>query len=284
MPTPTREQQQLLEILRTAYQAIYAIEDELNLRVSQKDHRPRIDYFFDAPRALTDDTLPPEYRRLRLSVEWLAYDAIAIRYLEHRPLAALKPNDQHRTASIGLIVTDPKLPNTSREASRDDKARLKQAYLQFGVAFVALFKPFADRDHRDKKEEMEEQLGALTELESGMEKLALGEMSKAEVKQMLTAVDDPKIKAELQMLLTGDRHHDSQAMSAAMNAAKRSVMGQNNSLNSVEKAHMEFLTAQLGLYEQGKSMVKELAGQGLNVAGQHFEQVMSQTSDLGIGR
>ena len=278
------EQQQLLQMLRGVYQEIYAIEEALNLRISQKDSRVRVDYFYDAPRALTDDSMALDWRRQRLSVQWLAYDAVAIRYLEHRPGAALKPNDQHYSASAHLIVTDPKLPNKGRRISRDDKRELKQCYLRFGVLFVALFKPFADRDHKDKQEEMEEQLSVLAELEKNVEALALGGDSKADIKQLLAMVDDPKLKAKLELLLADQRYHNPDAMREAMSVAGGGVEQQDRSLQTMEKAHMEFLTAQLGLYEHGKDYVKQLAGQGLNVAGQHFEQAMAQSADLGIGR
>lgn len=284
MPKRSKEQQQLLEMLRSSYQEIYALEEVLNLRVSQKDSRVRIDYFFDAPRALTDDELPLNWRQRRLSVEWLAYDAVAIRYLEHHPSAALTPNDQHYSADNRLIVVDAALPSKGKHATRDQKNALKKGYLHFGVLFVALFKPFADRDHRDKKEEMEEQLSALAHIENAVEKLALGEISIDHVRDLVKRIDDQSLKAKLDALLADTRYQDPQTMKAALTTIRYALDAEDKDYKEMEDAHLEFLTAQLGLYEQGKDMVKKLAGQGLNVAGQHFEQAMSQSTDLGIGR
>lgn len=284
MPKLNKEQQQLLDIMRASYHEIYVIEEALNMRVGQKDSRVRVDYFFDAPRALTDETLPLEFRRQRLSVEWLAYDATAIRYLEHRPTAALQPNDLHYAASTQLIVMDSAVPTKAREASSEDKRQLKHHYLRFGVMFVALFKPFADRDHRDKQEEMEEQLSVLAELEKNVEALALGQKSKRDVLQLLKMVEDPKLKAKLELLLADSRYKHPDAMREAMSVAGDGMYQQDMALQTMEKAHMEFLSAQLGLYDQGKQIVKQLAGQGLNVAGEHLDQALAQSTDLGRGR
>lgn len=283
MPKRSKEQQQLLEMLRTTYQEVYALEEELCLRVSQQDNRIRIDYFYDALRALTDEELPLTWRQQRLSVEWLAYDAVAIRYLEHHPQAALKPNDQHYSADNRLIVVDAALPSKALQASRAQKNALKKAYLRFGVLFVALFKPFADRDHRDKKEEMEEQISALAQLENAVEKLALGEMSIQQVRDVVALIDDPSLRAKLEALLTDTRYHDPQTMKAALTTIRYAFEAEDKDYKEMEDAHMTFLTAQLGLYEQAKDLVKELAGQGLNLAGQHLDQAMSQSTDLGQG-
>lgn len=278
-----KEQQQLLDQLRSEYQHIYALEEELNLRVGQKDSRIRIDYFYDAPRALTGDSLPLDYRRLRLSLDWLAYDATAIRYLEHNPLAQLKPSDQHFAASTELIVVDPNVPDKANKPNRAQKNALKHHYLRFGVLFVALFKPFADRDYRDKQEEMEEQLSMLAQVENMLEQLATGAISVEQVTALLPMIDDPKLKAKLEALLADERYHDPQAMKEAMSLSAGAVDGKEVGLKQNEKTHMEFLTAQLAMYEQSKDFVKQLAGQGLNIVGQHMDQAMSQSTDRGRG-
>lgn len=284
MQSLTREQQQLVELLGHVYHEILPLEEQFGLFISNKDQRPRIDYFFDALRALTNSDMPTLLRLERLSLEWLAYDATAIRYIEHKPLAVLSPHHAYQSPGLHIRKEKTDALTTQRTANREDKKQLSTLYLRFGVMFVALFKPFADRDHRDRVEELEEQAQELTNVSTAIEGLGQGTASVTELEEAAKHCHDPEMKKLVQALLERQRYKQSAQLRGSLTAVESRIDQKNREIETVQHAHLNLSANQLALYEIGKDVVKELAGQGLNVAGQHLNQALTQTNQLGRGR
>lgn len=284
MQSLNREQLKLVELLRTLYNEILPLEQELGLLVSNTDQRPRIDYFFDALRALTDSAMPAERRLERLSLEWLSYDATAIRYLENKPLGELNPHQAYQSPETRVRKQKTEALSTKRTANREDKRVLSQLYLRFGVMFVALFKPFADRDYRDQMEEMETQAQEVSDVKTAIEALGQGNIKVAQLKDAAEHCSDSDLKKLVDALIEKQRYKQSDYMKAAMIAAKSRLEQKNNELVSIQATHMHFAASQLALYENGKDVVKQLASEGLNVAGEHLNQTLSQANQRGRER
>lgn len=64
-----------------------------------------------------------------------------------------------------------------------------------------------------------------------------------------------------------------QAYAQGQQAAAQSA---DREIKAVDKAHLEYSSAQLGLYEEGKDIVKQLAAKGLNLAGRFVQNSMDQ--------
>jgi hypothetical protein len=284
MQSLNNEQQQLVTLLSTLYHEILPLEQELGLILSDRDQRPRIDYFYDALRALTDPNMPVGLKLERLSLEWLAYDAVAIRYLENKPLAALNPHQRHQSPETKVSKRKSGELRTTRTANRDDKDFLSKCYLRFGVMFVALFKPFADRDHRELVEELEVAAQEITDVKTGVDALGQGGMSAAELEDITNHCQDPEVRKLVNTLLEKQRYKQSENIKSALQALTSEIAKKDAQIKSVQAAHMNFAASQLALYEAGKDVVKQLASQGLNVAGQHLDQALTQTTSRDRGR
>jgi hypothetical protein len=224
MKLSASEQKSIASLLTRIYQDILAIESEFGLLAGEGDFRPRIEHFHDAIRAFTSGDTDSK----RLSVEWLAYDLTCLRYLTSHPLASFKPHG-HLSPSTALVATPQTVPGP-RRPDRDTKERLGELYQTYAVLFAGLLKPFADRDWRDRVEEINENIERLHKIKD----------SKARV-----AARDKEIKA-------------------------------------IDQAHMDYVLAQLGIFEAAKDMVKKMAASGMNLVGKFVESSLADAKrDLG---
>lgn len=227
----TSQQKQLISLLTVPYEDLRTLETALMLTVGKGDMRVRVEYFHDAVRALTSGS-HLHAKEGRLSIEQLAYDLAAIRYLQAKPLSAMDGKHMHHSPSTTVASRTSKALSAERTPTREDKQQLAEMYLRYGLLFAALFKPFADRNTRDRIEEMDE------------------------------------LVAEL-----ATRHH-----------TKDQIKKLDKQIAALEGAHMDFSTAQLGLYEEGKDVVKQLAADGLNLAGQFVANASAKDNSRGRGR
>lgn len=279
------EQRKLIELLGGIYHEILPIEQELGLRVSNADQRPRIDYFHDALRALTNTLLPMELREQRLSIEWLAYDAGAIRYIQSTPLSVLNPKHTHLSPHTEVLKKKEKSLIASRTPSREDKASLSQLYLRYGVIFVALFKPFADRDYHDRVEDMERQAEELAGVLHAVEGLGQGKASVTMLDNAAMQCQFAEVQKMIGSMLKKKAYKDPQKLAQVMQALRQGIQGIDNSISGVEASHMNYATAQLSLCEAGKAIVQQLAAQGVRIAGPFTETAIAQAgTDKSRGR
>lgn len=219
------EQESLVQLLTRMYVDICAIETQFRLMAGEGDYRPRIEYFHDAVRAFTSGQLDSP----RLCVEMLAYDLSCLRFLAAMPLAPFKPHSAHNLEALSphtdMVEVKPASLNVkAKKPGRETAGRLSDLYKSYGVIFAALFKPTADRDHRDRIEEMDR-----------------------EVEEINTDTKQPK----------------------EQRAEK--ISKKDKEIASVDAAHMNYAMAQLGIYEESKDMLKQMAGQGMNIVGKFVE-------------
>ncbi len=227
----TSDQKRLISLLTPLYEDLREIETVLQLTVGRGDMRVRVEYFHDAVRALTSGS-ELYAKEGRLSVEQLAYDVAAIRYVQAKPLSAMDGKHVHSSPSTAVAHKKGKGLTPQRAATRDDKQQISDLYLRYGLIFSALFKPVADRNTKDRIEEIDELVTQLAHAKDGKDK----------IKKLDKAIE------------------------------------------KIEAAQMDFASAQLGLYEQGKDIVKQLAADGLNLAGQHVASASSKDNSRGRGR
>src|SRR5690606_38521756 len=58
---------------------------------------------------------------------------------------------------------------------------------------------------------------------------------------------------------------------------KSHAQKKKKAVSNVEKAHMDYALAQLGIYEDSKEAVKKMAATGMNLAGRFVENAMAET-------
>jgi len=260
----------IIEIMNRLYLEIREVEERFGLQFGNGDFRPRIEYFHDAIRALTSNENDAHQPGGRLSVEFLAYDVRALRYLQTMPLASLHHDGQPRSPHQS-VKKAPSSPPAHAKPDRDTKIRLGALYQQYGVLFSALFKPNADQNFRERTDALNELVSQLERVAQLMESKALPRdvrdaamhVDNNELRDLLLAALDTKGKGDLRPLVK--------------EASKRVDKG----IASIDKAHLEYASAQLAMFEEGKDVVKQLAAKGMNLAGRFVESACGLMDAMG---
>ncbi len=265
------DQRKIIDLLAGLYEEIYPLELEFHLFVGNGDYRPRIDYFQDAIRAFTRADAAEREDGGRLSLEFLAYDVSALRYLQAQPLASLNPNHAPLSPHTHVAVRSSIPKNPPKKASRAQRMALSELYARYAVLFAALLKPLADQDYRDRIEEMDEQVETLCNILHSVEALGAEKTSHQAVQSALKHCEDKEVEKLVKELLEKKNYKQPQKLTKSLQGINAKVKQTDQAISQVEAAHMQYVTAQLGLFEQAKESVKALASQGLNLAGRFVE-------------
>ncbi len=226
MKLSASEQKTIVGLLTRIYHDLLAVETEFQLLAGEGDFRPRIEHFHDAVRAFTSG----EHDSKRLAVEWLAYDLSCLRYLQSHPLASFKPHGETLSPGTQLVEIKPALVPKAKKPGRDTKERIRELYQHYAVLFAGLLKPFADRDWRDRVEELGQDIEEIH----------------------------------------------------ALNAKDTRIREKEKQIATIDAAHMNYVIAQLGIFEDAKDMVKKMAASGMNLVGRFVESSLADAKrDLG---
>lgn len=251
------DQKGIVDILTRLYREIAEVEEGAGIRFGGGDFRARIEYFHDAVRAYVAGS------QARLTVELLAYDVQALRYIQANPLAPFNPGTRTDSQAQGMVVRDETLPAARPvKPDRAVKQRLAELYQQYGVLFSALLKPFADNDYQERVDALDRLVSQFHAAESQI-KGGAGQ-------DAAHHVEDPRLRAAVADLLKkGKKKEASQLLNSASKEADKHI-------KMLSDAHLRYGSSQLGLYEDGKDVVKKLAAAGMNLAGQFVEASMAE--------
>lgn len=265
----------VVPLLAEYYQRIAAIEAEVGLWVSDSDYRPRIERFHDAVRAFTSGASPYDAHS-RLAIEQLAWDMDMLRRIQANPLTPM-PGSHHQSASTAVTVKQQNAVGDSgnpRMQARQYRIELADHYKNYAVMFAALLAETADMNHASRMEDKDMQVEALAHLRS-----SLGQKN-VNLKQSVAAqVFDPDIRAQINALLPKDTLTAEQAL-ASVNNAMQHIDGLQKKMDN---AHLNWLSGQNAMYQQGKEVVQKLMSHGLNLAGRFLQEAM-QRGGAGQGR
>lgn len=267
------QQQSIVNILLRYWGEITAIEEPLGLKVGKGDIRPRIDYFHDAVRAFTSGA-PQD----RLTVEKLSYDVKCLRYIASVPMASIT-HDENLSASSQLITTGPMLVEQPKKLSRDTRARLKELYDQYGVLFSSLFREAAEEDYLDRTEELNHEVEQVNQLIAAITRGA----STQEITTLINHLADEQLRRDLLLLIPQMKGKSAGALDGLIARLKANIQKNDKRIKGVDGAYHGYVTSQLALYENGKDMLKKMAGQGMNLVGQFVETAI-KGSERGRGR
>lgn len=269
MKRSTSEQESIVGLLARIQADIGQIETEYGLLVGEGDYRPRIEYFHDAVRAFTaGDT-----GNKRLSVEWLAYDLNALRYIHAMPLSPLSKHQNPLSPGSGLIVTDPKgLAVHPKKPDRDTRQRLVDLYQHYALLFAALLKIAADKDYQARTDALNQDVRDIHTL---IEQFDHGKLDAAI--NTIHHLEDPKLRQELLSFLHQQKQKKREELQKLLSGLKKTAKDKDKEADSVEKAHLDYGRAQLAIYEGAKDILKKMAKSGMNLAGRFVESAMAET-------
>lgn len=272
MKPSAAEQEAIVQFLTRIYADICPIESGLKLLVGDNDFRPRIEYFHDAVRALTSGDTAELETGGRLSVEWLAYDVEAIRYIQSKPLSPLTRHSAGLSPKKAVVHVAPgALAVKTATADRATRDRLVDLYQHYGLLFAALLKPLADRDCQERTDALNNDVRDIHTL---LDQFDHGQLDAA----MATVqdIEDPKLRQELMDFLRQQKQKKSEALQTLLHGLKKTAKEKDAQIVAIEKAHMRYGLAQLSMYENGKDILKKMARSGMNLAGKFVESAMAQ--------
>ncbi len=265
----SQDQQAIIALLTEIYLEIASIEQKFKLIAGKGDMRPRIDYFHDAIRAFTDGG---QYHP-RLSVELLSYDMRCLRYIEKMPLSSFRNDGDNSSPSQEVMNMDGDLISTSDSANRGVRARISELYQHYAIMFSALLKPMADRDYKERTGIINNDAKDIS--------VIIGELeNKADAKtitSMAQNLEEKELKVILSTFIQQKKHKNPEDIKKLLGHLKRLVKQKDDKIKAIDKAHMEFATAQLAVFEQSKDMLKNLAAKGMNLIGKFVEASVADT-------
>lgn len=174
------------------------------------------------------------------------------------------------------------VPEAEWQRMTVDGLRLADAYDHYGLLYAAALAQPVDASYKVKKDELDgvfsnsySLLKLIERLESGGEKLPIHQLQR-----LVKETDNDEMKRRLQAILDAQRIDTSSGMKGAISNVMK---GAEQELEILEKAHFKFLSNQLGIYEDGKKVVKQLASQGINLAGKFVAAAAAAATARGRG-
>lgn len=280
--SPT-EQDALTGMLTRIYTELHGIETEYRLLAGENDFRPRIEYFHDAVRAYSSQAQEHLQAGGRLSIELLAYDLSCLRYLITMPLASFKTHGTVSSPSVSPVaVRDRDLMVKTPRPSRQLKEQICELYQHYAVLFAALLKPIADRDYLDRMDEMNQDVKDLHALLSQLAALEAGKGSVEKVMAAIQHLEEEGLRHELVSFMQAQKYKKKDNLAKLMAFLKGHVVDKDKAIAGVDAAHMNYVLAQLGIFEGSRDLLKKLAQQGMNLVGKFVENAMAESrKDLG---
>lgn len=165
--------------------------------------------------------------------------------------------------------------------------RLGDMYERYALLYAAALSETIDRNVRDQMEELDTAVEELALLKDLIEQLGLDEIDVEQAEELIRQAVEDRERAEMiiAMLLRQLAERNRRVKSEEMiKQAEAHMAAVDQKIDNLEKAHLTFLTNQLGVYEDAKELVKRLAGQGLNLAGQFVEASAAREKTMRGGR
>lgn len=258
----------LLLLLQRAYEPILVIEQALGIVVSAVDYRPRIEHFHDAIRAYASGDVAIHAANTRLSVEKLAMDAKALKAIQEAPI---HPNHTHRRPSPNQALAPVGSPSGMHPS--EARTKLGECYKTYGVLFMALLADAADRNFQARTDTKNAQMEEIGVLESEVKRAG---QAPVDLNSLVHEhVWDQDLKNFLLHRLNQQNAAKKKlATKDALTFLKTAGKAIDATILAMEKAHMAFGSVQLVFYEQSKDVVKNMALQGLNIAGKFLADAL----------
>jgi len=266
------EQQGLITLLNRIYSEIRDVEQDWDIRVDEKDYRPRIEYFHDAIRALTSGM--DAERTGRLSVEFLAYDITMLRHIQANPLARSKGAKPTGSPSTSLMVR-PSAINSKGKPDESIKQRLTDGYKSYAVLFAALLSDSADRNYQNRLNECNNAFENLAMLEQMLKSSAQKKDTEINLEDFVEQqTGDDDLAEKIRATIASKRKRV--MASETVRACKEMMNTADKQIKTIEKAHFTYTMSQLAVYEGARDVVKKMAQQGMNIVGDFVENAVRE--------
>jgi hypothetical protein len=269
------EQDAVIALLTRLYSDICAIEQEFGLLAGGEDFRPRIEYFHDAVRAFSSQDPHKPSTNPRLSLELLAYDVGCLRYIQSMPLASFKPQGQALSPQTGLIALDGGLVPPPGRPDRALRQHISELYQHYGALFAALLKPLADRDYKDRRDTLSQDIEDIQSLSAQL--AGLGQKDADHLLAAAHHLEDTALRETLLACLRQKKYKQKEHLKKMLQMLQQQAAASRRQLTAIETAHMNYALAQLAIFEDSKDMLRKMAESGMNLVGRFVEAAIAET-------
>jgi signal transduction histidine kinase len=269
----------LITLMHRACEEIREIEASCGLSVDNRDLRPRIEYFHDAVRALTEHPEAMYQPRTRLSVEWLTFDLNMLRHIQDKPTMRLNRNHVMGNSQNALVQKT----RVSERATPQQRGALSTHYRTYTVFFAALFAEAVDKNFQTRVDQMNQDVEDIAQVEHMIKMAEQGQANvpPEQVEEMIQNISSEEIRNKLMVMLHQASMKKREKLEAARQFLKNAMKGIDQEIALLDKTHMSYLSGQMVLLQESKDIVKKLSGQGLNLAGKFLE---NSIQNMGQGR
>ena len=260
-------------MLNRIYGEIRDMEEQWNIRVSENDYRPRIEYFHDAIRTLSSG----ETGAYRLSIEMLAYDIALLRHIQGNPMKRNKGSKTNLSPSTEVSV----LANNFRTGGNDStvKAELADRYKSYSLLFAALLSDTADRNYQNHTDEKNSEVEDMAQVAQAIKLAAQKKDVEIDIDAVVDQhVEDPDMMNKILFAFHNAKQKKRMLASEALRKFKEMMDAADKEIKTVEKAHLTYVTSKLAIYENSRDVVKKMASQGMNIVGQFVANAVAEAT------
>ncbi|MEQ1789625.1 MAG: hypothetical protein ABL857_04195, partial [Rickettsiales bacterium] len=243
MKTNSKDQEAIVALLNEIYLEVVDIETRFKLSAGAGDMRPRIDYFHDAIRAFSSEGK----HHPRLSIELLSYDLRCLRYIGRLPLAPFRGNEK-LSPSQDIITTESDLMATGNRPDRKIRTRISELYQHYSVMFAALLKPAADYDYQERTETLDNDVRDIQAIVQKFE----NDIDVNMIAQLSQNLEEGELRIILMTFLQQKRQKNKDDVKKLLGHLKNHIKQKDAMIKAIDKAHLGFATAQLGIFEESK--------------------------------
>lgn len=168
---------------------------------------------------------------------------------------------------------------------------LARLYEQYIVLFAAAVQDTVNRNFKELLDAMNLFVTDAAELMELIQDI-MAQAAEVELQQLQEIIEqtpNPELKESLLLLLHAQmmernrRDAKKEAARAVIKEIEGLIRQKDAAIESLDKAHFDFLAGQLMVYHQSQDLIKKMSGQGLNIAGKFMETETARGTGRGQG-
>ncbi len=145
------------------------------------------------------------------------------------------------------------------------------------MLFAALLKPMADRDYKDRVDDLNQDVQDLHSAHAAAgshgQRQGLGDALAGAIQHL----EDDELRQALLAFIQQQNYKKKDDVKKLAQHLKAQAAKKDKDIAAIDGAHMNYALAQLAIFEESKELLKKMAAQGMNLVGKFVEDAMAKT-------
>ncbi|MEZ5692221.1 MAG: hypothetical protein R3D71_11250 [Rickettsiales bacterium] len=271
MQNQSKDHEAIASLLTRLYFEILEIEKKFSLTIGGGDMRERIEYFHDAIRCFISE----DYNNTRLNVEMLSYDLRCLRYIQSNPLSTFKDDDPSLSPSSDIMTNNINIDIKTDRPDRETKNQISSLYKNYAIMFSALLKPIADKNHKDRLDDLDNDIGDIKQIIDQLEQQK--DININMIIKIAQNLSEANLRIIIVKFIQEKRYKNINELKKLISHLKNIIEQKERNIKKIEDNHLAFASSQLIIFESSKDLLKELASRGMNIVGKFVEASIADT-------